>query len=300
MDLLNDIRQDLLNESATLENTLRKARVLAHEVQSLELRQWVMSELDGYLGDGSVPDYRRIPLPVSGTFLGPYRRRISNELLSTSGLEEPFKELADVLVVFEGVAEISERLTSADQEFKRPLPPEIVHMLRGKIHMSGGMVLSEAYQRVPRGVLHGVLDTVKNRLLEFILELQGKAVTLESVASGVVEPEEIRNAVSVTIYGNHNVVATGENIQQVIEHVQTGNLDSLLEQLKECKVCDEDLMELADSIAAEPMVSEANFGPKVSGWIGGMLSKAASGIWQVGLKEGSQILTDALKSYYGT
>ena len=297
--MLTDIREDLLNESAPLVNTLRKARVFAHELQSSELREWVMSELDGYADSGNVPDYRRVPLPVFGNFHGSFQRRMGHVLVSTFGLEEPFKELADVLVVTEGVASIEEMLLSGEQEFQRRIPPEITQLMREKLHMSGGMVLFETYQRIPRGVLSGILDTIKNRLLEFVLELQGKAVMAATSTGGRVEPDEIRNAINVTIYGSNNVVAAGDNIHQVVEHVQAHNMESLLEHLKGYEVYDEDLADLVESIKREPVAAGGNFGPKVSESIGKMLSKAASGIWGVGVERGSQILNEALRAYYG-
>ena len=70
MNLLDEIRADLIDQSASLPNTLRKARVLAHELQSQELRDWVNSELNGY-PNYDVPEYRRFRLPVFGTFHGP-------------------------------------------------------------------------------------------------------------------------------------------------------------------------------------------------------------------------------------
>ena len=59
MSLLDDIRTDLVNESAHLSNTLRKAKILANAIGLPEFREWVDSELSGYVDRGKVPSYRR-------------------------------------------------------------------------------------------------------------------------------------------------------------------------------------------------------------------------------------------------
>lgn len=60
MSLLNEIRSDLVNESASLSNTLRKAKILASEIGLPEFREWVEFELNGYTDWESVPEYRRV------------------------------------------------------------------------------------------------------------------------------------------------------------------------------------------------------------------------------------------------
>ena len=59
MSLLDEIRSDLVNESASLPNTLRKAKILATSIGLPEFRDWVDSELDGYSDRNKVPSYRR-------------------------------------------------------------------------------------------------------------------------------------------------------------------------------------------------------------------------------------------------
>lgn len=59
MNLLNEIRFDLTNKSASLANTLRKAKILASEIGLPEFRQWVEFELNGYPDQKSVPEYRQ-------------------------------------------------------------------------------------------------------------------------------------------------------------------------------------------------------------------------------------------------
>ena len=299
MELLNDIRADLVNESARIVNTLRKARVLAYEVQSPELRQWVISELDGYSDFEKVPDYRRIALPVFGTFNGPGGARMRDVLITTSGLPVELKEVSDILIVPDGVAVIEGLLESGEEALTRMLLPEITQILRRTQTMSGGMILFESYQKVPRGNLLGVLDSVKTRLLDFVLDLQERTVTSEGVRSGEIPPEVVREAAIYNFYGGNNVVATGGNAHQEVKNVYEGNFDSLVEHLKGYKVSDEDIIDLKEAFGTEPVRKDGKFGSKVSAWIGTMISKAASGAWEISADKSSEILVKALQLYSG-
>ena len=48
MALIDNIRSDLIDESASVSNTLRKAKILANDLGLPEFREWVDSELNGY------------------------------------------------------------------------------------------------------------------------------------------------------------------------------------------------------------------------------------------------------------
>ena len=299
MELLDSIRDDLISHSANIANTLRKARVLAHEYRSPELREWVEFELNGYSETAQLPTYRRREVPLMGTFHGPFQRRMTGVSISAAGLPESVKEIAESLYVFEGVAALEEVLASNGNRLSKPLPLEITALLRESVQMTGGMVLFEAYQPVPRYVITGILDSVQNRLLEFVLELKELENNSGGVNSGDVEPEAIRNAVNINIYGNNNVVAGGENIRQSIAPILQGDLNSLAANLRAHRVDDDDIRALKDAISLEPDATAGEFGPRVSAWVGNMIAKAVSGTWQAGLARAPTLLVEAIKSYYG-
>ena len=285
MNLLVSVRAGLTSDSAQMANILRQARVLAHEYRSPELREWVGFELNGYTDESKVPSYRQFILPVLGNFHGPFRRRMSGVTISAIGLPEPAKGMAETLTIVDGVAALEDMLASGESEFNRTLMPEITSLLRETMQVTGGMVLFEAYQELPRYLITGILDNVKNRLLEFVLDLQARNVTPEGVNSGDVEPDVVRNAVSINIYGNNNTVAGGENIRLEVNPIRAGDLSSLVEHLRAHDIGDEDLRELRDAVASEPQTSGGQFGPKVNSWIGQMTTKALSGVGVQGLNK---------------
>lgn len=301
MDLLDGIKDDLTGQSTNVANILRKAMVLAHEYQSPELRGWVGFELNGYPDSAQLPTYRQLTLPIMGEFRGPFHSTATGITISSAGLPEQVREFVHSLPYREGIAALEEALASGENEFHRTFPVEITALLRESTRATGNMVLSEAYQQIPRHILAGILDSVQNRLLEFVLELKGLEVASSGANSGSVEPEAVKNAVNATIYGNNNtvVVAAGENIQQEIAPVQQGDLGSLVAHLRAHQVPDEDIQALQNVVASEPNTVNGEPSQNVKAWIGGMITKAVSGAWRTTTERASALLVNAINAYYG-
>ena len=296
MTLLDEIRSDLVNESANLSSTLRKAKILARAIGLPEFMEWVDFELSGYPDRDIVPSYRRFRPTNLGTFAGPFQSGVNNMVLPTYNLPDTVKEFAENLFFFDGVGAL-EAQASDSHQWK--WPQEMVMLARNSIQMSGGMVLVDAHQPIPAHVISGVLDQVKNRLLDFVLGLQESNVTSEDLDNRTVETQVVRNLFHINIYGDRNIVASGEQVNQRVNTVQEGNIDSLLSFLREFSIDDDDLGELEDAVSSEPIAPDGSYGPKVRAWLGGMISKAASSTRNVGLQTASKVLTDALNGYYG-
>ena len=295
MSLLDDIRSDLVNESATLSNTLRKAKILASSIGLPEFREWVDSELDGYNDRDKVPSYRRFRPTNLGTFAGPFNSGAKNVVLPTYNLPDLVRDLAENLIFFEGVGAL-EAQASDGRQIK--WPQEMIFLAREAIQMSGGMVLVDAHQPIPTHIFSGILDQVKNKLLDFVLGLEENNVTPEDLANRTVAPEVARSVFYITIQGDHNTVASGERVDQQVISVQKGDMESLLNRLRELSVDDKDLRELEDIVSAEPEAPGGNYGPRMRSWLGGMITKASTGLWKIGVEAASKELTDALNSYY--
>ena len=103
MNLLDEIRSDLVNESAILSSTLRKAKILASSIGLPEFREWVDSELDGYKNRENVPEYRHFSPTNLGTFSGPFNSGVKNVVLPTYNLPDPVREIAENLFFMDGV-----------------------------------------------------------------------------------------------------------------------------------------------------------------------------------------------------
>ena len=295
MSLIDEIRSDLVEESTNLSNTLRKAKILARSIGLPELTEWADSELNGYNDREKVPDYRRFVPTNFGTFSGPFGSGVKNVALPTSPLPDTVRDFAENLFLMDGVAALQTQVSDGAQIRWRQ---EMIMLARDAINMPG-MVLVDAHQPIPAYVFSGVLDQVKNRLLDFVLGLEDNDVTPENLDNRTVEPEVARNVFNITIQGDRNIVASGEHVSQQSTQSRKNDIDSLIQHLSTLNIDGGDLDELRDAVSQETSVPSRNqYGPKLGAWLGGMMSKAATGAWNVGLETASKVLTDALNKYY--
>ena len=293
MKLIDDIRDDLVTASASLSDTLRKAKILAHQLGLSELRQWADSELSGYEDPDHTPEYRRFRANNLGTFFGPFGSQVRNQVLPTTGLPEPLRSFAENLVVQQSVKALETMLSQESSRF--PWPAEFVEVAREHIVIEG-MQLVEAHKPIPNSVFSGVLDSVKTRLLDFVLDVP---VTDEQLRDGTFDRSQARNIFLTNVYGSENVIAVGETVSQGLSEVVAGNRESLLAYLRRQGITDDDLGVLEDAIASETTAAKNQLGPQVNSWLGRMVVKTMSGAWDVAVQTAPDVLIGALGKYYG-
>ena len=296
MNLLNEIQTDLVNESASLANTLRKAKILANEIGLSEFREWIDCELNGYKDRESVPEYRVVH-PTNFCTVTNGRVVVSNEMLPIVQLPDAVRDFAENYVFFDGVGELEAQASTAP--LYRQWPQEFLMFVREYTEWTNHGEVVNVHQPIPAHTILGILDQVKNRLLDFVLGLQNYNITPENMKNQTETQETARNVFHFSIYGNQNTIASGENVSQAINTVTKGDIDSLLNFLRELNLSDDNIREVAEAISVEPTVTDGQFGPRVREWLGGVLEKIASGALTVGGNAGTIILTQAIKDYYG-
>ncbi len=166
-----------------------------------------------------------------------------------------------------------------------------------------GTYVTRFWGEVPAASVIGIVDAVRNRVLDLVLAIQKNYPSaVDVVGLAAKEPamaEKINQMFYTTIHGNAGVIGNGDNATVNIT-VNTGNIQDLRTQLSAHGLDETDIMELEAAVKAEPSIeADKKFGPKVTKWVGGMLSKAASGTWGVGLGAAGALLEKALLGYYG-
>ena len=172
MSLPDEIIADLVNESASLSNTLRKAKILASQIALPEFKEWLDAELIGYTDKGKVPKYRSFPATNLGTFSGPFGSGVKNMPIPVSHLPDPVKEYVENLIIYDGVGALEAMTMQPSKVWQRKWVQEAVIHARDSLTMTGDLVLVDAHQSISRHIISGVLDNVKNKLLDFILAMQ--------------------------------------------------------------------------------------------------------------------------------
>jgi hypothetical protein len=82
-------------------------------------------------------------------------------------------------------------------------------------------------------------------------------------------------------------------------NVAQGSFPSLRQALLGHGISQADIDELKGALDAEPTPPTGRLGPRVAGWMGKMVTKAAEGTWGVTVGVAGDLLAKALGKYYG-
>ena len=118
-----------------------------------------------------------------------------NMVLPTYHLPDSLKDHVENLYFVQGVGELEAQ--ALKDTLHNKWTQEMVMIGREYIELSGGMVLVDAQQPIPSHVIVGILDQVKNKLLDFVLGLQENNITSEDLENRTVISEVARNLFNV-------------------------------------------------------------------------------------------------------
>lgn len=302
--LVAQLQMDVTNSSVPISDILRKAKILASLLGNDKLKRWADAELAGYKSVDDLPDYRKLTPMNFGTFAGSFGKMAKNLQIPISSLPSEVKKFALNLDMRQGIKEI-ETLTAQTtaERFRVPWPAEAVLLARDHIPMSDDSVLVEAWKPITESQLDGILDQVRNRLLDFLLELEHTYPEVMNSENAIraAGDDSTQNIVMTTIYGGQNTVATGTNVaQNITNNVSLGNIQSLVSRLRSTGLDNDLLNELEAAVAKDGERQQQNgFGEHVTSWMGKAMGKAMNGTWKIVISTMPRVLQEALFQYYG-
>ena len=302
MKLVREIRDGIVDSTTSLSTILRKAKILAVMLGNTDFRSWVDFELNGYSGEAELPSYRMLRSPVLGTFSGPLGQSVKGYQLPVALMPDDFKGMADAIRFGHPIKEIETHATNEAVELRHPWPTEAVLLLRDDMQLTGGFMLVEIYQPITKAQLDGIIDAVRNRLLDFLLGLQDvdpKILDSEEAIADIPK-DTVSQVFNVAIHGDHNVLASGTDIsQQVTQHINTYDKRALFDYLKDIGVETDDLDALDQAIAADGKPAGHTLGARVKEWLGRITGKAVDGTWKTAMAAAPTLLIKAISKYYG-
>jgi hypothetical protein len=298
---LNEIIEQAASDDARLVSILRKCLVVAVQLGNERLKQWVLSELNGYDDVEGLPAYRVYSVGAKGFFLGPLQGQLRDQPLASGVLDKKHRWWATTGRLMQPISAY-EALSQGDTHGSLRLewPADLVAQYQTKFIQ--GWALNRAWQELPMGAVIAVVDTVRTRLLQFALEIQAE---MGMSAEGEMPPsaEKVEQAVQTIIYGGYNIVGssvTGD-IQMIGKQlVVEGDFFSLSSALKDAGVGEEKVRELEQAIDADRAEgAEKGFGGRVASW----LQKAGTYIGKEGVKAASNVaqkaITPLVLAYFG-
>ncbi|EII2379431.1 TPA: hypothetical protein ACGG79_003483 [Vibrio cholerae] len=300
MILIDEIIEILSSEESNLKTALLKTKVLLHKLGEKDILDWVDSELRGYQYIELLPSYRVIHVSVLGNVSNMAYRQ-THQVLPMMHLDDSIREKLDTRFLTESIAVINEY--SKRDDLQITIAPEFYPLLSKGL--SNGYQVEAAWGIVSSGVMTQVLTEVNSRLLDFVLELSEKFPAEMDTEEMRLRAKEVgvSDLFNNAVFGDNTTIIVGDsNTQNVRNSINKNDISSLIEVLKQNKVSDADISSLKEAIEKDKgceNIQAGKFGKEVSGWIGNMVSKAASTVWDIKVGAAGSLLATAIGKYYG-
>ena len=179
MALVDDIIELASSDKEPIGNVLRKCLVLESQYPNEDFRAWLDKELDGYESNDKLPAYRNFHAISYGNFYGIAGRQLTNQPLSLHILDQDDYDRMKMCPLVQPASSYEARPdTSTDAQF--PWNPVLTTKYQTKFYKDSDMVLNRAWQLIPGSIIVSLLETVRNRILRFTLDMK-KSMTTEGV-----------------------------------------------------------------------------------------------------------------------
>lgn len=189
--LVLELQRDCLDQSISISTLLRRAKVIAAKLELNDLRDWIDSELSGYecsLKD--LPNHRKgVGQPK---YFNPYR---GWQPIQTG--DDWLGEIVRTVFFTQTVSEIEHLIDNQSDTLVATYPPFIEKALQDclPVRMQTGLHFSKSEPV-------RALDFIRNKALEWTLELEAKGITGKGMSFGETDKKEA-SVVTNNIYGGN-------------------------------------------------------------------------------------------------
>ena len=213
--LVFELQQELYNSNSRATNILRMAYIISRKLKVDDFEKWIHLELNGYIGQVTIPEYRKVYGQVvawnpyhSWKYIVFEQRSIQDQISN--------KE------IIQSIPELEDLIQKSGEGLSIPLPDELSKYISYKTKISLSIDSSQ---------LIAIIEKVKNILLEWSLKLEEDGIIGENMSFN---NDEIKNAQSI----NYTVNNFYENINnsQIINSSTDSSINNSnisLEKLEE-------------------------------------------------------------------
>jgi hypothetical protein len=296
--LLTEIIEAATDPKQSVAATLRKSLILAFDLKNDRLKAWVEGELNGFSKKDDVPDYRKVRLHSRGNFHGPYGAWIPKRPLPLGVLEERDREYLVPTILHEPIASYESMDPKTSGCATISWPPDLI--VRYQAKFIEGYALAQAWQDMPTGMIVGVVDTVRSRLLRFALEI-GDELGLVSDDPSKLSPASVDRAVINYIFGGTNVIAgTAHDFTQIgAIRISEGDLIGIANSLRSLGIKQAHVEEATQALVEDGKPDSNALGKKSGQWIKTLGSKLGDAGLKIGTGAAQQLVTQWMLQYWG-
>ena len=234
--LVLELQADAINREVSCSDLLRKALVVSKKLEVDSIENWLYQELNGYSDSSNdkIPDYRIVRGQVKA--LNPYHG-YQPVYFENRKVAERLRKRKTVQPIVELIALLENREKGSLLHF--PLPQNIAIDLMADISSASPPTLEIPYTEIVR-----ILDTVRNKVLEWALELEKKGI----MGKGMTFSKKEREAADQVTYQTITNIGSMQNSQllqnspSASQNFQMGaDLEQILAFIEEINTKKEDL-----------------------------------------------------------
>lgn len=282
--------------SAFVAEVLRKARMVAMKLRLDDFNRWITYELHGYDDIekiDQIPNYRIIYGDL----------RAHNPL---NGLLIPIRFNPETtrnfsrIYVYQSIGDLEDLVADRSRTLQFPCSEQQVariHRMMDPLHREWLL----PFRRVAPSQIVGILDRVRNIILDWSLELELKGILGDGMTFSDAERQKAKTEIQIQNFqGILGDVQNSSVAQNLDMRVRSGDFQSLKQYLESLGISDGDVAALHDAIKADPKPTKPEeFGTFVSEWIGKIVGKAATGAYDLGIGTAANLLANAIWAFYG-
>lgn len=170
MTLFQQLQDDILNDELLLSSVLRRAKVFAAKLPSINLRAWVESELNGYPDKSKIPGYRRRSAVNYGSFIHQITQEVSESAIPLERIPSGARKYVDELALGNSVRSLEEILESGPGPYRLPWPGSLLERLADTLYAD--YRCRQAWKVIHRSLIESILDSIRTKLLNLLLALE--------------------------------------------------------------------------------------------------------------------------------
>jgi hypothetical protein len=270
--------QDLASDSQRpLTDLLRKALIVATKLKLDDLRKWLLAELNGYDGRTTVPNYRKLEGRLTGL------TRSGEFPLSFREQHADIERRISAVHMFGNIAELEQQAARTGMLYVT-LPSSDLRALQELFSSTNSFVPQLV---ISPAVIRGILDTVRNAVLEWALRLEQQGILGEGMSFS--DAEKNRASITPSIHIGSIGSFTGNMGSVNADNIQIGDYSSINQKLKDAGISQAErnkLENLMDELKAAKPEEKPGLVQRGMKWVGknasnlGAMAAAIHGYFQ--------------------
>jgi hypothetical protein len=305
MTLLDELVTDASAEDKSVSTLLRKVKVLAARLKTVQLAEWVDHELVGYSNLAELPKYRGpFDAEVLGVFSDPFGRVLKNAPIPPVAFPKDYREGMLFRITFpQPIAEI-ESLSNSKDPLELAWPANALALANsmiqgGEVHIYEGMGIQHAWQRVSQSQLRAIIDNVRTRILELSLSIEEFAPDAGTKDAPLPDAGLVQQIVMNIFGGSPNIAVASSQFSQTNALPEPGDREELFSYLRSLGIEEIDVAELGLALEADERDGSLDsMGPQTTGWLGRSVARLTSIGTDVATGATGILIAQALNSYF--